>query len=285
MKPCFVVFTDLSAFARQLASYAAGVGAPLGVRLHLLHFYHTPSVDPELVTTTGFHRSQAETGRMLRKMAQSLPAEATVTVSTEPVDQALAQAARYCYPILLVLGLSDEQALLDHLLRNQLLSALRATHRPLLLVPPGAAWQPAPRRVAVAIDGEEFTLNAAAHRLVPLLRAWSASWTAVHVETPDEHQAFRGQRALGTLRESGLLDKQTALALYESQEVLPTAGILQALHDTRADLLVLIVRPRSFLSRLFHHSVTARVLRNCPVPVLLLPAEDPDRPGWMPTMS
>jgi nucleotide-binding universal stress UspA family protein len=39
-------------------------------------------------------------------------------------------------------------------------------------------------------------------------------------------------------------------------------------------MLVLPVRARSFLGRLFHHSVTAQVLAQVTVPVLLLPTEE-----------
>ena len=37
-------------------------------------------------------------------------------------------------------------------------------------------------------------------------------------------------------------------------------------------LTALIARPRSFLSRLFHRSVTAQVLLHSAIPVLVLPA-------------
>ncbi|TLM88820.1 universal stress protein [Hymenobacter jeollabukensis] len=55
--------------------------------------------------------------------------------------------------------------------------------------------------------------------------------------------------------------------------------------DTQADLLILLARPHSLWRRLFHRSITAEVLRRCPVPVLLVPVAAPDQPGWMPTMS
>lgn len=63
------------------------------------------------------------------------------------------------------------------------------------------------------------------------------------------------------------------------------AGLLRALADTQADLLVLIARPHSFLGRMFYHSVTAEVLRRSPVAVLLVPAQAPEMPGWIPPMG
>ena len=62
------------------------------------------------------------------------------------------------------------------------------------------------------------------------------------------------------------------LELYEHRHFFSVTGIIQTLEDTRADSLVLIARPRSFMGALFHHSVTAEVLMHSSLPVLVLPA-------------
>ncbi|MBC7447444.1 MAG: universal stress protein [Hymenobacteraceae bacterium] len=125
----------------------------------------------------------------------------------------------------------------------------------------------------VAVDADAFTLNAATRALTPLLGAWSAAYSVVHVTARDDSPGLQGQLALNHLRASGLLPATVPLELYEAPSVEPAAGVLATLDDTRADLLVLIARPRSFLGQLFHRSVTAHILRGCWVPVLLLPAE------------
>ena len=48
-------------------------------------------------------------------------------------------------------------------------------------------------------------------------------------------------------------------------------GVLAAVADTQADLVVVLARQRSYFSELFHRSVTAQLLERCPVPVLVLP--------------
>ena len=58
------------------------------------------------------------------------------------------------HPLLLAMSLSPEQDLADYLLRNHVLPVLRATHRPLLLVPEAGPPPGLPRRVLVAVDGE-----------------------------------------------------------------------------------------------------------------------------------
>ena len=288
--PCFVVLANLSAVAEQAARYAAVLGAPQQTRLELLHLYHDPVLDPELVTVTAAHtfRTQAETAALLRQQAQQLAVPAEVKISVQPLATAVQEGVCQGHPQLLVMGLSAEHTLLDHFLRNQALPVLRATQRPLLLVPAGTAPLPRlPRRVALAVDAEPFRLNEAAEALEPLLASWQAAYTVVHVLVPGEREAYPGQRALSHLRLSGLLPAAQPLELYEEAHVGPAAGVLQAIADTQADLLVLITRPRSFLGRIFHESVTAGVLRHCPVPVLLLPAraQDHDQPAWMPGMT
>ncbi|WBO86009.1 universal stress protein [Hymenobacter yonginensis] len=283
--PSLLVLTNLAAPAEQAARYAGLLGAPLHARLVLLHLYHNPVLDPELVTvtTTQAYRSQAETSVALHQLADRLSAPASVEVSVWSAPEAVDEAVRRHQPLLLAMGLSAEQDTLDHLLHNQALPVLRATHRPLLLVPAAASAEVPPRRVVLAVDAEEFTPNAATRAVAPLLARWGADFTVVHVAPTAEREAFAGQRALGAVRLSGLLPAATAPVLYESKLMPPATGILQALDDMQADLLVLMARPRSFVGR-FHRSVTAQVLRGSRVPVLLLPVEAPEQPGWMPPM-
>ena len=289
MKPCILVLANPTTTAELAARYAAVLGAPLQAGVALLHLYHDPVLDPDLVTVTApfAYRNQAETAAAMHTLAQRLLATTEVVVSAQPLPEAVEAAVRRHRPLLLAMGLNPEHDVLDHFLHNQALPALRATHRPLLLVPAAAPVPRVPRRVLLAVDAEPFVPNAAALALAPLLAAWQAEHTVVHITRAGERQAFPVQRALGQVHLSGLLPPATPLELYEAPGLDPTAGLLQALHDTRADLLVLIARPRSFLSRLFHRSVTARVLDQGRgrVPVLLLPAEAPEQPGWMPALS
>ena len=149
---------------------------------------------------------------------------------------------------------------------------LRATLRPVLLVPAAATAAAPPRRVLVAVDGEPFALAAASRNLVELLGSWAAAYTVAHIDLNSKLLGTSGQLALADVRASQLLPPATPLELYEASDQAPAAGVLQAAADTQADLLVLIARPRSFLGELFHRSVTAEVLRHSRVPVLLLPA-------------
>lgn len=280
MTPSILILADLSAGTERAAQYAAVLGAPLHARLTLLHFYHDPVLELELaaVTLAQLERNQADTAAALRAVARRLPVPADVTVSIEPMPAAVEEAVRLHHPLLLAMGLSPEHNLLDRILHNQVLPVLRGTHEPLLLVPEAGPVPRAPRRVLVAVDGEPFTPTAAALALTPLLAAWGAAFTVAHIRAHHAQLAAPGNMAPSNLLTSGLLPPGTALDLYEGCHVAPGMGVLQAIDDTQADLLVLLARPRSFLERRFHRSVTAQVLRHSQVPVLLVPVEAPELP-------
>ena len=275
MNSAILVLTDLSDTAEQAAQYAAALGAPMRAGLVLLHLYPDPVTDPELATMTLAQaiRDRAEITASLQEVIQRLPVPAEVEVASGTALDSVEKAVRHYHPLLLAVGLNTEDTWLDRWLSNHLLPVLSATHRPLLLVPADAPPARAPRRVLVAVDADAFTLNAATRALAPLLGAWSAAYSVVHVTARDDDHGLQSQLALSHVRASGLLPATVPLELYESPLTEPATGVLETLADTRADLLVLIARPRSFLGQLFHRSVTAQILRRCRMPVLLLPVE------------
>lgn len=279
MSQSILVLANLPEAAAHTARYAATLAQPLGLRLALLHCYLYPTLlTPALVEEEIAHSdyNEAETLADLRAQARRLPVPTEVLEAGVQLEDDVAAAVRRYHPLLLAMGLGPEQGLLDELLRRQVLPVLRATGRPVLLVPAAtsaAAGAPAvPRRVLVAVDGKPFALAAASRNLAGLLDSWAAAYTVAYVDLSRELPGTAGQQALADVRASKLLAPATPLELYEVADSTPAAGILHALADMRADMLVLLTRPRSFLGELFHRSVTAAVLRHTWVPVLLLPA-------------
>lgn len=277
MNPSILVLANLPATAAHTARYAAALGRPLGLRLALLPGYRSPTLgEPALVeeVVEQPERAEAEIPAALPALAGRLPGPAEVMAATGLVEQDVAAAIRRYHPLLLAMSLGPEQGRLDELLRSQVLPVLRATPQalPLLLVPAAGPAAGPPRRVLVAADGEAFALAAPARGLRELVESWAAAYTVAHIDLHSELLGTSGRLARADVRASGLLPPATPLALCKVADLAPAAGVLQATADTQADLLVLITRPRSFLGGLFHHSVTAEVLRHSRVPVLLLPA-------------
>ena len=189
---------------------------------------------------------------------------------TEAVERAVAQHR----PTLIVLGRTEAGNTPDELLAPLALALLRTRPYPLLEVPARPASLPVPRRVLLAVDGEPFTLGAYTGQVRQLLDALPAVLTVLHVLPAGSDDELPGQ-ALESVQRTGLADDLAVLAhsrrVHASH---PAEGILRVAGSAEFDLVALVARPRSFLGKLFHRSVTAQVLLHSPLPVLVLPATE-----------
>jgi len=289
----FVVFASFYPAARHAVAYADALAQALGGRLVLLHINRAAVFDPYDLVAKGYQRQelarQTDTIAALEQLAAGLRSPATVEVFTDLLP-AVAQglAARH-QPVLFVLGQPDPAFPAPASLAEACAELLRAGGHPLLVLPAQtvqAAGEPValPRRLLLAADAEPFGLPPAALALRELLALPGSELVVAHVSAgveDDEGCAL----ALRAVRASGLLaadQPAPALRGYVSADY--AAGLLAAVADTQADLVVVLARPRSYLSELFHRSVTVRLLAQCPVPVLVLPttaeelpADHPDR--------
>ncbi|QKG55191.1 universal stress protein [Hymenobacter sp. BRD128] len=138
------------------------------------------------------------------------------------------------------------------------------------MVPEGCAETELPHRIMVAADGYSFSLTPPSLALGNLLLALQPTTSVVHVAS-QAHGPSHADVALESVRRTGLFGTITSSSLYEVREETAANGILLAASELHTQLIVLLARPHSFLSGLFHRSVTAQVLRLSAVPVLVLP--------------
>ena len=277
MKPTFLVLADISPDAHRAAHFAGLLAAAAGAQLVLLHMAAEPVLEPEqgvAIIPADDYAPPPEASAAMTALAQLLPVPTTVEKAVGSLHEVLAEMMERWQPRLLVLGLAAEHDLLDALLLNQAVPALRDTGLPLLLVPAGAAQNPGlPRLVAVAADGEAFQLSAASQTLRPMLGSWPATYCVVHVVPPDGDDApDNGSlgRAEAAVRRSGMVPAGARCTTYQVQHQPRSEGIVQAALDVQAEVLVLLARPRSFLGSMFGWGVAAQVARASPVPLLLL---------------
>jgi nucleotide-binding universal stress UspA family protein len=271
-----VVLTDFSPASEVATRYAASLAELLQARLVLLHLYYEPLLAPEMamVSVQVAYQTQAQAARALHELAQQLSVPATTEVIGETLSAAIADAVERYQPLMLVMGRAHTESFLDRLVSNQALPLLHAAHYPVLVVPEELTASELPhRRVLVAADEHPFRLTLPAKATRQLFRALHATATVVHV-TPDSGRAgSQAPAALEAVRQTGVFGELVNNSLYEVRDEAPAEGILHAVADTQAELVVMLARPHSFLGSLFHRSVTARVMDQSPVPVLLLPTE------------
>ncbi|GAA4054561.1 hypothetical protein GCM10022409_47050 [Hymenobacter glaciei] len=275
MMPSLVVLTDFFAVTNRALSYAAGLAVPLHAQLVLLHTRYDGLPVPEGFNERHTAPGEWKTDQALRHLAaeQTVPTEVDVAEGFLP--EAVTEAVRRHHPLCMVLGRPSAATEPAELLTNAVMDLLRHAPHPLLLVP-AVGWDAfPPRRFLLAVDGQPFTFNDADHQevLSRLLQATHATLDAVYV-TDDEHALPGASNVLETVRANDLVSTFAESRLHEVYHASAVAGVLEETARQEADVLVVVVRRHSLLGSLFHSSVTAQLIQESAIPVLLLPAED-----------
>ncbi|GAA3997094.1 hypothetical protein GCM10022408_04680 [Hymenobacter fastidiosus] len=272
MTPSLLVLTDFFQAANGALDYAATLAPPLGARLVLLHVQRDSLLDPERFSGEAPDLEHEDVDLGFQRLIRDLPGPVAAEIGHGQVADAIAESVRHHHPTLLVLGRPNSENTPDELVTTTSLDILRAVPYPMLVVPHPLPAPHPPRRVLVAVDGEPFTLGAHAATLRHLLDALQAELTVVQVvEGPAPEEI--ATEALNSVLSLGLALPQSVRTRSVSA-LRPAEGILRVARPTEFDMVILIARPRSFVSELFHHSVTAQVLRQSPIPVLVLPAQE-----------
>ncbi|MGY2132501.1 universal stress protein [Hymenobacter sp. HD11105] len=271
----FIVLTTFYPAAQRALHYADNLGSTLGGRLVLLHVNRASLYDPYMFAGEAWRQQElelsAQTGAQLQQLAKQLHTPATVELATDLLPT-VAQGLGQRYPAaLFVVGLSDADTPSIERLCATALELLRAAQQPVLVVPRSTRAASPPRRVLLAADQEAFTLPTAA-AVNELLRGLGAELTVAHVSTVEDDAGCA--QALQAVEASGLAMGLPTVNLRGYLHLSPAAGLLEAIVDAQADLLIIVARSRTYLGELFHRSVTAQVLGNCTVPILILPVQE-----------
>ncbi|WP_310394194.1 universal stress protein [Hymenobacter sp.] len=273
MTSSLVVLTDFHAVTNRALSYAAGLAVPLRAHLLLLHARHDDLLAPEQYSDS-YHtwRGEQKTAYALQDLASEQPVPTEVDISDEALPAAVREAVQHRHPLLLVLGRPDPTIAAEELMVRTALNLLRHAPYPLLLVPTvGWAGDP-PRRLLLAVDGQPFRLRPHQDVLRQLLAATRGTLDVLHV-VADGEDTPGSAALLGAVRENDLVDALAESSLHVVYQSSVAAGVLEEAARQGADLLVVVARPHSWLGGLFHDSTTGRLLRESPIPVLVLPAK------------
>ncbi|MDF7810591.1 universal stress protein [Hymenobacter sp. YC55] len=273
MPTTLLVLTDFTDASDQALTYADALAVPLGASLVLLHIRREPLLDTEAFNGHIQYMSEGEIAADLACRSAALTSSVVVETAVDSVAVAVQQAVAKYRPLLVVLGKPDNATSSDELVASTPRTLLRATLVPLLLVPVGATVAVPPARVTLAADGHPFHLHPEVLEATrQLLLALSPTLTVTYVAKPEDSDNCSA--SLATVQDSGLASAVPAVQTHGVRNRHEAEGILQAATETRADLLLVVARRRSFLDQLFHRSVSTQVVLQTSVPVLLLSAKD-----------
>ncbi|WP_400191604.1 universal stress protein [Hymenobacter sp. B81] len=267
-----IVLTSFYPAGQQALQYADALADCLGGRLVLLHVNRASLFDPYLFAGEGWQqqelRQSTDTALLLTRLAREQRAPAVVEVATDLLPGVARDVAARHQPALFVLGRPAP----EHTSPAQLSAAtgelLRAARLPLLVVPADQPGTLPPRRVLLAADGEDLDLGRSATLAQQLLQSLGPELTVAHVSAVEDDAGCT--RAWHSVQSSGLAAGVAEVSLRGFVHEHPVDGLLAAVAETQADLLVVVARARSYWGEVFHRSVTAELVARCPVPVLVL---------------
>ena len=274
MSLTLVVFAGFYQAARHTVQYANTLAEALRGKLVLLHVNRASLFDPYEAVPEHYRQEelarQTETAAALYRMAEELTTHPAVEVATDLLPEVAQDQATRHHPALFVLSPPYQPHENAASVATDCADLLRGGHHPLLVVPTATATEHPPRRILIAADRENFVLTPAVLALHPLFALPGVELIVAHVSDSGDDDAGCGA-ALRAVQLSGLVKGLATPELRGYEHDNYAEGVLVAVEDTRADLVVVLARQRSYLGELFHRSVTAQLLERCPVPVLVLP--------------
>jgi nucleotide-binding universal stress UspA family protein len=275
MSPCLVVLTDFFAVSNRALSYAAGLAVPLKAHLLLLHAQHDRLLAPDEFGAYHTWAGEEKTLQKLQKLAAAQAVPTEVECSDDSISETVRDVMGARERLAVVLGQPGFGGAPRGLVARTAMGLLRHAACPLLVVPAMGWDQFPPRRLLLAVDGDAFNLGPQHRTIYRLLRALRGTLEVVHI-TDDEHPRPTASALLETVTRNDLVEDPTdaPLHLHERHHTRVASGVLAEAAQLEADMLVVVARHHSFMSGLLHRSVTAQLILESPIPVLVLPAED-----------
>lgn len=267
----FLVPVDFSDVSYTAAQYAVDMAGYIGARNVI--FYHSYAHRPP----NGFDKEagyQPSTLRHLEKMVAKLRVPSTLSADGfvflsdgKPVDAGVeAIVDRYAVSLIVmgIAGLSDiENTLIGH----NTMAVAESGVAPLLIVPRDHGFKPISQMV-YATDLRDVRHVTPVESIIRLTNQLAASLHIVHVDPATQgqtpHKIQNKDELLGML---GVADPVFEV-VDEARD--KADGIFAYVKANRIDLILMASRNYGFFEKLFHSSVSKKLLNIADVPVVLL---------------
>lgn len=289
-----LVPVDFSAHATQAVSYAAGIAADLGYRIHLLHVSHIPipSVTSPMygvsVPMIGVETIMKEIRHEAKENMKSLIKELGPTFEEVgyhgPVFQTILEGEasaeienwiREHHPVGLILGVTPRSTLYRMFIGSVAGKLLHRVKVPVIAVPSGARYLGIERVIfASDFDPEDQALW---DKMNEFLGGKCHSWHVVHMITDLEERYFYDkEKELEQRLRSKWMDTSTD---YEIKVNIFSEGpLLKAVEkyakSEEAGMIAFVSHRRNLLTRVIEPSVSSEAMFHLHLPMLFLHTDD-----------
>jgi len=270
MKP-IVAPTDFSPVSLNAVDYAADMAAMLGLDLNLVHVYAIPVPVSEVpVPVVNVRDMETEAASRIEELRDKLLTRTLgkIAIRTEVrPGNVLPEIISYCTgvkPHAVVIGAESTGAFERVFLGGKTIEALKQMEYPLIVVPPNVSFKNI-RKIGFACDFREVVESVRVKEIKEIVEEFKAELHILHV-TGDE---FRPQ----TVEESGWLQEMLG-SLNPKYHFLKGPEVEKELAEfaekNNLDLLIIIPKKHSFISRIFQHRHSKRLVLHTHVPVMAI---------------
>lgn len=263
MRTPIVVPLDWSAFAERALAPAAALARPLGGSIELV-MVSSPGVDPN------------DDGRYLARLAAEVegPAASWTLLEGNDVGAALREHLARRPDGLVCMATHGRGGIARAVLGSTAEAVVRHSDRPVLLVGPSSRVDEETKIVLACVDPTAEASRRAVEPALALASELGATTWLLEVQPPGTEAARDGDVVEGADLAGLAADARRRAAEVEwlvEHEAEPSRGILEAAASVHAGVIVMMTRARRGLARSVLGSVTERVVRHAPCPVLVVP--------------
>lgn len=271
-----LVLTDFSKTAENALVYALKLSEKAKAKVHVLHVDQLAVMDipypagnyTELLKV---HKKQAENNltKLKQRMRLKSPVKFETAFSSGFLLEETEAYVRLHKVDLLVMGTSGKSRLEEILIGSNTSAAVRRIETPILVVPVQAKYKHL-RKILYASDYTETDFPGIA-RLFYFAELFDAELTVLHVRS-ELDKYIKKSSAFFRRGKEAFSYKKLKTARISNQNIME--GINQYAESTKADMLILSKHHRKFFERIFHRSLSKRMVFHAKVPLLILNAEN-----------
>ena len=266
--------TDFSANSLNAVDYAAGMANMLGAHLTLFHVYAIPTPATEVpIPTYDVEALAMAADAEIQQLKETLLNRLNdrVIIHTEVrsgyVINELTEYANSVKPFAVVMGAESARGFERFLFGGKTVTAVKDLPWPLIIVPPTAKFTNI-RKAGLACDFREVVDSVRVQEIKELVKEFNAELHILHVSDKP-----RGTFSAETIEESGLLQEMLG-DLHPQYHFLNAPEVERSVGDfaeeNKLDLLIVIPKRHSLVSKIFQHSHSKELVLHTHVPVMSL---------------
>src|SRR4030095_15239569 len=267
-----IVATDFSPISLNAANYAADMACMTDAQLILFHVYAVPMPMSEIpVANYDIEQLESDATMLIERLKEKLldRTDKRIIIHTEVrAGEVGTQLLDYCSkikPDTVIIGAESANGIERAMFGGNTLTALKKIQCPLLVVPPFTKFSNI-RKIGLACDLKDVLDSVRVREIKELVDEFGAELHVLHVS-----EETRNTFSPETIEQSSLLQEMLdgmCPKYHFINEPVIEKGVIEFAEKNKLDLLIIIPKKHSLVSRLFRYSHSKELVLHAHMPVM-----------------